>query len=62
MQVHFSRLPVPCTDYTTDLKSVLDQSIRILQVRQIKIALTHIFWFSIDIIFQTSLGNDRRSC
>ncbi|XP_051173908.1 activating signal cointegrator 1 complex subunit 3 [Leptopilina boulardi] len=31
MQVHFSRLPVPCSDYTTDLKSVLDQSIRILQ-------------------------------
>ncbi|XP_033213736.1 activating signal cointegrator 1 complex subunit 3 [Belonocnema kinseyi] len=31
MQVHFSRLPVPCADYTTDLKSVLDQSIRILQ-------------------------------
>ncbi|XP_020291198.1 activating signal cointegrator 1 complex subunit 3 isoform X2 [Pseudomyrmex gracilis] len=31
LQAHFSRLPLPCTDYTTDLKSVLDQAIRILQ-------------------------------
>ena len=32
LQAHFSRLPLPCADYYTDLKSVLDQSIRILQV------------------------------
>lgn len=32
LQAHFSRLPLPCTDYTTDLKSVLDQAIRIIQV------------------------------
>lgn len=31
LQAHFSRLKMPCTDYITDLKSVLDQSIRILQ-------------------------------
>lgn len=33
LQAHFSRLPLPCADYLTDLKSVLDQAIRILQVR-----------------------------
>lgn len=31
LQAHFSRLPLPCTDYITDLKSVLDQAIRIIQ-------------------------------
>lgn len=31
-QAHFSRLQLPCVDYLTDLKSVLDQAIRILQV------------------------------
>ncbi|XP_060815776.1 activating signal cointegrator 1 complex subunit 3 [Bombus pascuorum] len=31
LQAHFSRLPLPCVDYITDLKSVLDQSIRIIQ-------------------------------
>lgn len=31
MQAHFSHLPLPNTDYGTDTKSVLDQSIRILQ-------------------------------
>ncbi|XP_006824124.2 activating signal cointegrator 1 complex subunit 3-like [Saccoglossus kowalevskii] len=30
-QTHFSRLQLPSTDYATDTKSVLDQSIRILQ-------------------------------
>jgi activating signal cointegrator complex subunit 3 len=30
-QAHFSRLDLPCADYVTDTKSVLDQSIRILQ-------------------------------
>lgn len=30
-QAHFSRLSLPCTDYYTDLKSVLDQAIRIIQ-------------------------------
>lgn len=32
LQAHFSHLHLPCSDYYTDLKSVLDQSIRILQV------------------------------
>ncbi|XP_026299668.1 activating signal cointegrator 1 complex subunit 3 isoform X2 [Apis mellifera] len=31
LQAHFSRLPLPCVDYFTDLKSVLDQAIRIIQ-------------------------------
>lgn len=30
-QAHFSQLKLPITDYVTDLKSVLDQSIRIIQ-------------------------------
>ena len=30
-QAHFSRLNLPCADYATDTKSVLDQSIRIMQ-------------------------------
>ena len=32
LQAHFSRLPLPSSDYFTDTKSVLDQAIRILQV------------------------------
>ena len=31
LQHHFSRLPLPISDYNTDLKSVLDQAIRIVQ-------------------------------
>lgn len=31
MQAHMSHLALPNTDYLTDTKSVLDQSIRILQ-------------------------------
>ncbi|XP_017789582.1 PREDICTED: activating signal cointegrator 1 complex subunit 3 [Habropoda laboriosa] len=31
LQAHFSRLPLPCSDYITDLKLVLDQAIRIIQ-------------------------------
>ncbi|XP_046669965.1 activating signal cointegrator 1 complex subunit 3-like [Homalodisca vitripennis] len=31
LQAHFSHIQLPCTDYYTDTKSVLDQSIRILQ-------------------------------
>eukprot|EP00727_Mastigamoeba_balamuthi_P005510 m51a1_g1579 putative activating signal cointegrator 1 complex subunit 3 (2006) ;mRNA; r:104604-111515 len=31
LQAHFSSLPLPISDYITDTKSVLDQSIRILQ-------------------------------
>ncbi|EEC18159.1 activating signal cointegrator 1 complex subunit 3, helc1, putative, partial [Ixodes scapularis] len=30
-QAHFSRLQLPCSDYKTDTKSVLDQAIRLLQ-------------------------------
>ena len=31
LQAHFSRLPLPISDYITDTKSVLDQSIRLIQ-------------------------------
>ncbi|XP_071801677.1 activating signal cointegrator 1 complex subunit 3-like [Asterias amurensis] len=31
LQAHYERQPLPCSDYSTDLKSVLDQSIRIMQ-------------------------------
>jgi activating signal cointegrator complex subunit 3 len=31
LQCHFSRIQLPCSDYYTDLKSVLDQALRILQ-------------------------------
>ncbi|KAM9426396.1 activating signal cointegrator 1 complex subunit 3 [Pholidichthys leucotaenia] len=31
MQAHFSRAPLPCSDYTTDTKTVLDNAIRICQ-------------------------------
>ena len=31
LQSHFSQLQLPCSDYYTDTKSVLDQTIRILQ-------------------------------
>lgn len=33
MQAHFSHLPLPNSDYLTDTKSVLDQTIRVLQVK-----------------------------
>ncbi len=32
LQSHFGHLQLPCSDYFTDTKSVLDQAIRILQV------------------------------
>jgi hypothetical protein len=32
LQCHFGHLQLPCSDYFTDTKSVLDQAIRILQV------------------------------
>uniref|UniRef100_A0A8C2WX86 Activating signal cointegrator 1 complex subunit 3 n=1 Tax=Cyclopterus lumpus TaxID=8103 RepID=A0A8C2WX86_CYCLU len=31
LQAHFSHAPLPCTDYTTDTKTVLDNTIRICQ-------------------------------
>lgn len=31
IQAHFSQLELPISDYITDLKSVLDQSIRVIQ-------------------------------
>lgn len=33
LQAHLARLPLPCADYSIDLKLVLDQAIRIIQVR-----------------------------
>ena len=31
LQAHFCRIPLPCSDYLTDTKSVLDQCLRVLQ-------------------------------
>jgi len=31
LQAHMSRLPLPCTDYLTDTKSVMDNAMRIMQ-------------------------------
>lgn len=31
LQAHFTRAPLPCSDYSTDTKSVLDQCLRIMQ-------------------------------
>ena len=31
LQAHFARLPLPIADYITDTKSVLDQTMRVLQ-------------------------------
>jgi activating signal cointegrator complex subunit 3 len=31
LQAHFDRCPLPITDFITDTKSVLDQSIRVIQ-------------------------------
>ena len=53
LQAHFSRLTLPCSDYYTDLKSVLDQTIRILQVNTF---LRHTQAKKIN--FSIFLGND----
>ena len=34
LQAHFSQIQLPSSDYNTDTKSVLDQAIRICQVKQ----------------------------
>ena len=31
LQAHFERLPLPIADYITDTKSVLDQTMRVIQ-------------------------------
>lgn len=35
LQAHFSRLPLPNTDYLTDTKSTLDNTARVMQVNNI---------------------------
>lgn len=45
MQAHFSHLPLPNSDYLTDTKSVLDQSIRILQVTHTQIDYLNFIFF-----------------
>ena len=49
-QAHFSRIQLPMSDYYTDLKSVLDQAIRILQVK---------FLSDSEIISKTSQCSDK---
>ncbi len=31
LQCHLARLPLPCTDYVTDTKSVMDNALRVMQ-------------------------------
>ena len=40
LYAHLCRTPMPSTDYVTDLKSVLDQAIRVLQVDFSKVDCT----------------------
>jgi len=44
LQAHFKGSPMPITDYLTDLKMVLDQAVRILQVNYLSLFLS----FSMD--------------
>ncbi len=44
LQAHFSRAPLPCTDYITDTKSVLDQCLRIMQA--VLDMCAHLGWLS----------------
>jgi len=53
LQAHFSRLSLPCADYITDTKSVLDQTIRILQ-SMIDVAAES-GWFAITLRIQQLL-------
>ena len=39
LQAHFSHAPLPIADYATDTKSVLDQALRILQVKYVCVLL-----------------------
>ena len=43
LQAHFSRQQLPMADYVTDTKSVLDQTIRVLQVSHFFLLLTSVF-------------------
>lgn len=47
LQAHFSRLPLPISDYVTDTKTVLDNSLRLLQA-MIDVA-AHQGWLSTTI-------------
>lgn len=52
IQAHLSHLPLPNSDYLTDTKSVLDQSIRILQVNTNKFKMTLEFEYFISFVWQ----------
>lgn len=45
LQAHFERAVLPCPDYVTDTKTVLDQSIRICQVQLIFFLLNDLVWY-----------------
>ncbi len=38
LQAHYCRIDLPIVDYITDTKSVLDQALRILQVRHVHVS------------------------
>lgn len=56
LQAHFSRLQLPCADYLTDLKSVLDQTIRILQVSSVNVLIDSICIISVPLKKEHRLG------
>lgn len=51
LQAHFSHLPLPNADFLTDTKSVLDQSIRILQVKCLKSNVDNFRFFNLINLF-----------
>jgi len=63
LQCHFSHQQLPSSDYYTDLKSVLDQSIRVLQVILFSYFIS-VYMYHLVIYGQIILcvGDDRHVC
>jgi replicative superfamily II helicase len=60
LQAHLTRTSLPISDYVTDTFSVLDQAIRILQVRTNIVVLICYFYTKVfKFLLITLLGNDR---
>lgn len=58
LQAHFSRLQMPIPDYKTDLKMVLQQALRILQVSNIFYLF---YFFKFHIIWGPNRNNPQNS-
>lgn len=58
LQAHFGHAQLPCSDYTTDTKTVLDNAIRICQVaitQQLTQSFLRVFHFSCYFVFMQYL-------